>query len=231
MPSPRILLMIGSILTLLLILNSSLNNEMPKPAIQVAENKDQKIQNVSPLNIRKDDVVSALRGEIQTLKAEMSRLKLQIINSHNDLMILIESQQLGEYQISEFNIDQELMPEILEQGAEQVEQQLSSMETIMTEEPVDSEWSSATTDQLQMAFDSSELNGADIVDLECRKTLCRIEMNIDNPLLAAEYQLWLSAKIGDILPQASMTISQDEAGNPSAILFLAREGYNLPAAE
>ncbi len=208
-----------------LILFKNVNSDIPESTSRTPENKDKLMQISHSQYSRENDSVSTLRKEIHALKAEMNSLKLQKKSSHNDLFKRVDSQLSGEYQGSETNRNEETTPDFVEQESIQSEQLMEVMETSLAEEQVDVAWSNSALDQIQRAFNSSELDGAGIIDLDCRKTLCRIEIDIDNPFLAAEYQLWLSLKIGDILPQASMTVNQ---GQSNAILFLAREGYNLP---
>lgn len=228
MLSVRKLLIISSAMIISLILYKNINSDIPESTSRVPENKDKLMQISHSLYSRENDSVSTLRKEVQALKAEMNSLKLQNKSSHNELARRIDSQISGEYQESETNENEETTPDFVEQESIQSEQLMEVMETSLAEEQVDVAWSSSALDQIQRAFNSNELNGVGIIDLDCRKTLCRIEMDIDDPFLAAEYQLWLSLKIGDILPQASMMVNQDEEGHSNATLFLAREGYNLP---
>ncbi len=231
MSTTRTVISISSAIILLLVLYNNLTSGEPESVPRSSENVAYKIQASSIENSSLNKPKRTLSREVKELKAELKRLKIQMKFSHTDLVRLIENQQSGEYQLSESNANEEPLLDRVEQEDEQVEQRMAKMEENLAEEAIDSAWSSATIDQVEAAFDSSELVDAQIIDLDCRKTLCRIEIDVDDPFLASEYQLSLSLKVGHLLPQTSMAISQDEEGRSSAILFMAREGYNLPSAE
>ena len=230
MSTTRVLLVSSSTLILLLFIYNSFNSEVPTSEQQISEDKPELSQPRVSHNSGPDDAIHTLRSEFRLLKAEMNILKSQLKSSNNNLAKLIDEKQYSsEQQLEEASEGQILdLDLILQDQEEQAEKRMLSMEASLIGEDIDSTWSNSTTDQVQDAFDSIELDGAEVVDVDCRSTLCRIEIDFDDPLRATEYQLWLSVKIGDILPQASMNVSEDGEGNASAVLYLAREGYDLP---
>lgn len=94
----------------------------------------------------------------------------------------------------------------------------------------DPEWSAEALDAIETAFQSEELAGASVLDMDCRATLCRVEVEHRNPEELMEFELWLPEKLAAVLPR--MTLEREELdGRTVTTVYLARDGHTLTLAD
>jgi len=118
-----------------------------------------------------------------------------------------------------------------ERAESQLRAQEATIEEMVRREPVDPAWAPTAVASITDVFHSKEVKNLHLVDVQCRTTLCRIEVAADEAgaegtpfnqsfrkfLLHAP---WQSEGFGHIAPP--------DNSSPTAVFFLAREGYPLP---
>ena len=109
------------------------------------------------------------------------------------------------------------------------ENHIGQLETSFQNEPEDVVWANNIWHEIaNIAVSESMVNGTAIIDIECRRTLCRIEAWHDTPNAASEYSVWLLQQIAQHLPQATFDHFNQADGSIISTAFFAREGYDLP---
>ena len=70
-----------------------------------------------------------------------------------------------------------------------------------------------------------------MVDIDCRSTLCRLEVAHDDPQAEAYFQGLFSGLISNSLVQSALIHTDQSDGWNSTVIYLTREGYELPEEE
>ena len=105
-----------------------------------------------------------------------------------------------------------------------------TVETSYKKEKPERDWSSRSIDEIQRTLKSKDAAEMSIVDMQCRATMCRIVVEGD------------LIQVGEILhrslPKLSMSFSQSlmrsvdvEGDRVNTVIYLVRQGYDLPSAE
>ncbi|MBI3301221.1 MAG: hypothetical protein HYZ72_03970, partial [Deltaproteobacteria bacterium] len=117
-----------------------------------------------------------------------------------------------------------LTPEEERERAEaQTRAQMELVEGTMRAEKTDPQWTSAAKLALDEVFHSEAMTGMQLVDAECRTTLGRLELALDDSTSPEDS----FRKLVHLAPwQGQRFVRIDEGG--SAVVYLAREGYALP---
>jgi len=115
--------------------------------------------------------------------------------------------------------------EIVDNEAQaQTAEHIARIEDALLTEPVDPDWAPTATAALQDSFSAPALDAFDIRDAQCHSSLCRVELDVDVELAGPE----AFAKLQHHTPWDGAGFIQLTNNPPGAVLFLAREGTDLP---
>jgi hypothetical protein len=92
-------------------------------------------------------------------------------------------------------------------------------------------WSVQATEALREALASEEFAATTVHEIDCRSTLCRLQVVHEDPIQQALFQNSFTFKVGPLLPKMMMHTDELGDGTISATLYLAREGHALPRAD
>ncbi len=106
----------------------------------------------------------------------------------------------------------------------QVTEHIARIEDVLLTEPVDPDWAPTATAALQTSFAEPALDAFTIRDAQCHSSLCRIELDVDEDLAGPE----AFATLQHHTPWDGAGFIQLTNNPPGAVLFLAREGTDLP---
>ncbi len=180
---------------------------------------------------------NSLSGKHAPLEAGNRTLKASNINANLEIASLpraIKPSQQNENKFAEHLDDEETIGAKKEKenetkefisGEEQQESfsLTSRLEEILSTEESDQQWSILAESELYEAFSSEQVGGAlQVADAHCRSTLCRIRFSIDASKPSQENLRYLM----DCWPWSGQFFFQFQSGE--ALVYLAREGYNLP---
>ncbi|MGH8520166.1 MAG: hypothetical protein ACREU9_01710 [Gammaproteobacteria bacterium] len=115
-------------------------------------------------------------------------------------------------------------------GHEQADKDYERMQIInnvFSAEPTDRQWSAETNNLVKQFFEDVEPLQVDLSDVECRSTLCRVEVNYKDAA-ADEFALRFPMHVGKALPNITYHYEQHDDGHTSVVMYLAKEGYQLP---
>lgn len=99
----------------------------------------------------------------------------------------------------------------------------------ITEEPWDGEWAGRTESTLLDRFYAVSLPGNHIHGIDCRSTLCRIEIAHDDPVSEQSFLSHIASS-GDFVAddRSGVYLRQvDARGSARTVFYLSREGYDL----
>jgi hypothetical protein len=101
---------------------------------------------------------------------------------------------------------------------------LESVENRFWSETVDPGWSSAAADALYEALSVETLKQSTLASLECRATLCRVELQDADPRAAELASVQLMARVGTSLSRAAIDVVDQGGGWTTTVIYLARQG-------
>ena len=104
-------------------------------------------------------------------------------------------------------------------------EQLDFIDEMARAERVDPEWAPAATLALHEVFSSEIMAGLDLIEANCRTTLCRVDVEIDSSLTTEETQ----RRLMRASPWNGYVLFEISGDPPGVTYYLAREGEMLPA--
>ena len=204
------------------------------------------LKNSSNSNNKLTDEISILKKELENLKTceKDSEKKSCEVNkklaSLNKRLTLLSIQQMlsgnKEY-ITNDNNDASKKTDDSVIGNEntnetekieaQIKMQVDYMESAMESQESDPEWSNKAYEQINTAYKNSNMKEVDLVNSECKTTLCKMEFLLNSGVLAEEG----FSKLTQNVPwdgQGFVTIEDGNEGEASCIVvYLAKEGHSL----
>ncbi len=81
------------------------------------------------------------------------------------------------------------------------------------------------------AFESEELTKAAVLVVECKSTLCRVEVEHEKQADVSLFELWFPHKVGDLLSRFTMQHEEHGDGGVATVIDMAREGFSLPGVQ
>jgi hypothetical protein len=209
----------------------------PLPAVQaeagrsplLAEDRNRQTSPLSDLTARVTSLevtLATLEQQLRTLTATVAKLPtwtaLAGIATGADSGLLLEEESVLP------------SPEILEkQQAEQQaawQQHQELLERSFWSEPVDGLWSDQAFHRLQQVLsDGSGDTETTLLSMECRSTLCRIELlQPEDPQVLDKVSQQLLGQVGQALPHLTLDTIDHHNGEVTTVIYLARDGYALP---
>jgi hypothetical protein len=160
---------------------------------------------------------ATLEQELVTLRRQVARLDTELVAVRRRL----DSSGPSGGNTSPSSPD----PEIDEAEARAQEQQewqerIAATEWSFRQEPVEAAWAAHATAKIHQAYEREELVDFPVQAVECRSTLCRVEVALDeqtNQLLPL-----FARYVGDTFPR--VTVKPIADGDERVVLFLSRGG-------
>ena len=106
-----------------------------------------------------------------------------------------------------------------------------AIEVALGDEPVDARWSSEARDAIRRALAEATLAATSLDDLECRATLCRLRVTHRDARARADFEREFPGAVAALLPQLMVEPLDTEGDSPGALLYLARDGHDLPPSD
>lgn len=207
-----------------------------KPSIASDHSNSERVVKLSRDADDKD--IRMLKNEISTIKADLAALRRELATTrvhdsetHNLSDVPAESQA---FELSEPVSTERETAAIAEEEAEiireQVERRISGIEdldAIFSSETTDSSWSTRMSNLIDNALYEKELADISVLGVQCKSTLCRVEVEHDSLEKADEFALWFDHYVSDPLHHVATDHIDGEDGYRVTIVYLAREGYEL----
>jgi hypothetical protein len=158
--------------------------------------------------------ISSLRNEFQSLRADMQAQK----SAHKTTSPLGQSN------------DEQHLAQTNEKENNNAKKQEEAIEVHFKQQTVDPVWSEKTKSLVQDALVSDHVTSKDIVDVECRNSMCRVELANDansEGLNIEEFPM----KVDEELPNIRASHTKTSDGSIATVLYLSKEGFVFPEAD
>ncbi|MCI0655125.1 MAG: hypothetical protein L0Y39_11700 [Methylococcaceae bacterium] len=176
-----------------------------------------------------DDSLDALRRELAAVRADLARVK-NALEARGNAPASGAAAPAPEDDEDLADPEAQLAAEIAE-DQQQIQAYAQTIEASLETETVDSGWSGSTSDRIREVFTGDGLAGASLQDIDCRATLCRVEVQHRDEAKLREFQRVFPFKVSQVLPRLMMHRIENADGSITTYLYLARQGHRLPAAE
>jgi hypothetical protein len=99
-------------------------------------------------------------------------------------------------------------------------------DTVLEDEAIDADWEGRMQDHFEQFFRAEVLAGARLQAADCRTTLCRIEVSLDNKVYLEQFMYHVSELLE---PSAEGVLVMEDENDLHVEVYLSRGGYPLPA--
>ncbi|MGH8537387.1 MAG: hypothetical protein ACREXM_13215 [Gammaproteobacteria bacterium] len=176
-----------------------------------------------------EDSLDALRRELAALRADLAEVK-DALGARTNAPVSGAAAPAPEDDVDLADPEAQFTAEIAEEQ-QQIQAYAQRIEASLEAEPVDSAWSGSTADRIREVFTGDELADASLQDIDCRATLCRVEVQHRDEAKLREFQRLFPFKVSQVLPRLMMHRIENADGSITTNLYLARQGHRLPTAE
>jgi hypothetical protein len=114
-----------------------------------------------------------------------------------------------------------------EQGVIQDRKHFENLERVLAAEPVDASWAPQTERRIAEKVKLPAFAGSRLVKSTCHSTLCRIEVVHENESQRRRFRGTFPNRLGEF---QSGTMRKGTGKDPSTIVYVAREGHQIPRA-
>jgi len=183
--------------------------------------------------------IKLLKSEISTLKqanTELIDLKMEVAQlkeKRGDNSVQAQIQNGGQKNTDDNRVETEttqITPvEIEKKQADQRAKELDLVNNAFLAETSDPQWAPEATTLVSSFFESDAGAKIKLSDLECRKTLCKVEISKPDSAEANDnLMLNFPMHVSKALSQSSSYYTQNEDGTTRVTMYLVRNGYELP---
>lgn len=203
-------------------------------AAEINKGERSKVQAI-PSNIGKinDTAVDGLVSKLSSLNRESNQLKLKLKSSKKEILRLRKmlnnlSQQDTFNDNAVEAITMETTYDLLDEADELHEIEIKAFESSLYNEHVDAQWSNNAVAEIEQTLFQPELEETSLINVDCRATLCRVEVEHTDTRAKIQFQSLFSQRRSDAdLKSTLVRSNQGHEGNRT-IVYLTRSGYDLP---
>lgn len=161
------------------------------------------------------DQSGALRREVALLRREVSAARISAAeNTPPEPKVIVGDEAERE--------------RLVAQDEARFRAQAEASEAALRAEPADPAWSSRARDLIAGAMAADFLKATKVMDIDCRSTLCRVRVTNPDVRARMAFEHHFGLAVGQLLPQLQVQTTQHDDGSATSIVFLAREGHDLP---
>jgi hypothetical protein len=114
------------------------------------------------------------------------------------------------------------------ESRQRIRAQAEVTERALQAESVDLRWSTDARRLILVA--AGVLAATSVTDVECRATLCRMRVSHEDESARAAFERDFPPAVAELLPQLMVDSLETDGGPPGQVLYLGRDGHDLPAA-
>jgi len=174
-----------------------------------------------------DAKTNQLNGELNKLRRELALLQERV----EALSIENDSEDALSKQAHPFDANQSPEDPLqldAEQMANEELERMMIMDRMFQAEPTDEQWSYNVTQMVTDVFRDIDAMHTTLSRVQCRSTLCLVEVEHSDAEAAEEFDLYFPINVGEALPQANYYTENFDDGSSRVTMYFAREGYDLP---
>ena len=165
--------------------------------------------------------LTALGKEVSQLRADLTSLRAELQTKH---LAQVSSAKVSEQDAA---TDAQALTEIRVKEEERLQKQGEALEAGFRQQTTDPDWSTKAKGLIQQALASDKVDSKNIIDVECRTSMCRVELANDtnsNAPRIAEFPM----KISEELPNILVNQTDESDGSTTTILYLSKDDFVLP---
>ena len=177
--------------------------------------------------VRKD--VRVLRGKVATLQRDLQAYATQA----KTILAALEQaptprRRASDHRNASPEEDLAQQAAIFAEEAQRSAMRAQTNDTAFDRQAVDGLWAQQADAVLKDAFASNELHTMSPAVMECRSTLCRVEVVHTDAYERSQFEHQLPVLVGTLLPSIAMHTTERDDGSSVSVVYLSREGYPLP---
>lgn len=166
--------------------------------------------------------LTALGKEVSQLRADLTSLRAELQTNH---LAQVSSAKVAEQ--DDAAKDAQALTEIRVKEEERLQKQGEALEAGFRQQTTDPDWSTKAKGLIQEALAGDKVDSKNIIDVECRTSMCRVELANDtnsNAPRIAEFPM----KISEELPNILVNQTNESDGSTTTVLYLSKDDFVLP---
>jgi hypothetical protein len=177
------------------------------------------------------DEINALKREMARLRADLSALRDQF-KKHAESQPAVAMGSIPE------PAEEVIPPDPLEQEEQEAAMmaqdrtiriaRMQLLEANLRAETIDNGWSIDARNVIQQALTNTELKDTSVQGIECRATLCRLEVAHQDVSQRVEFEHHFGFKVYHLLPSLIMHTEENDDGSSRTLVYLFRAGQAVP---
>lgn len=173
--------------------------------------------------------LAVLQHEVNSMKTELRRLRLDIDTQRASAPERAAATgRLGPDTEDASGEDARIVQALDHDRNEQAER-LQAIEAALNAEPVDPSWSEQSGTLIQRALQQKSFADAEVGQVDCRTTLCRVELSVADSDDIEDLGLRFPLAVGASLPGMTLHRTENDDGSATAVIYLTREGHDFPS--
>jgi hypothetical protein len=181
-----------------------------KPKVHGSALKDEATEGELRVNL------TALGKEVAQLRADLTKLRTELHTKQG------QSADPAKVTIQDPVKEAEVLAEMRKKDEEHQQQQGEALEVGFRQQTIDPNWSVNAKSLVQEALASDNIASKDIIGVECRTSMCRVELangaNSQAPRITQ-----LPMKISEELPNILVNQTNESDGSTTTVLYLSKE--------
>jgi hypothetical protein len=197
--------------------NAELTTDLAGAAPVQADSTRQEVEALQAQLAKQQDVLARVTSRIVQLEQELRADRDRTSTGSDPYGDAGEAVQITPEQF------EDMMRAREEEAIEQDRRRVSAIDSGWMQEPVDRGWSVRYEDDVRAALSSDGFEAVALMDINCRSSVCKLELSGDSAVDAQE----LSLNLIDLEPfqDTEFTITIPENGSPGqVVIYLARPG-------
>lgn len=207
-------------------------NLISQPKTVPSGSKDRRTHELVSLNDAKEGVKDPnLTKQVNDLKKEVEELKRTVVSMHSELQTLASTRQVPANTVASIDpvTEREKADALRNQETERQHEQGEQLELNFREQTTDPDWAAKTKTLLHDALTSDKISTENIIDIDCRATMCRVELSNDNQHEAPKFTTF-AMNIGAELPNIMVDQNTERDGSTTTVMYISKEEFALSSS-
>jgi hypothetical protein len=164
----------------------------------------------------------SLMNQVEKLNHEMADLKSSVTALHAQMKMLATTDPKNITTAIDSTREKEQIDQMRNSTAERQHQQGGQMESSFRQQTTDPDWSVKTKALIQDALAREKIAAENILNIECRNTMCRVELTNDDQHKLPKISNF-PLLIGQELPSIMVDQISESNGSTTTILYLSKD--------
>jgi hypothetical protein len=174
--------------------------------------------------------IQRLNLEVGVLKVKLAALSNQLSDGENSDSTSSDTSDHGD----QASFKPETAADMIALNKEELkkdDEHIDVIKNAFQTQDTDEQWSADVTESIAAVFADKSFSNTALSQVQCRSTLCVVEVEHGDSSAADEFDLEFQIQIGSKLPRTNYTSSQNDDGSVTVTMYMAREGYEFPQVE